>query len=89
MLWSFQHYRLGAEEQARPIHPRWAAARDGRTVTIGPLALFSIAGGDAWLLDPAHHLATRIAQDGDPLPIHIEQTKPCVAQRVDLGRSTR
>jgi hypothetical protein len=56
-------------------------------VTIGPLVLFSTAGGDAWLLDPADHLATRIAQDGDPLPVHIEETKPRVAER-DAGAAS-
>jgi hypothetical protein len=65
-------------EEVRYIQ-RWAAARDGRIVTIGPLLLFSTAGGDAWLLDPADRLATRIAQDGDPLPVHIDETKTSFA----------
>jgi hypothetical protein len=51
-----------------------AAERDGRVVTIGPLVLFSTASGDAWVLDPTDHLATRLARDGDPLPAHIEDT---------------
>ena len=29
--------------------------------------------GDAWLLDPADQLAARLARDGDPEPIHIEE----------------
>jgi hypothetical protein len=51
-----------------------AAAYDGRFVTVGPLALFSTDTGDAWLLDPADHLAARLARDGDPEPIHFEET---------------
>jgi hypothetical protein len=43
-------------------------------VTIGQLVLFSTETGDAWLLDPADHLATRLARDGDREPIHIEDT---------------
>lgn len=53
---------------------RCAAAYDGRLVTVGPLALFSTDTGDAWLLDPADHLAARLARDGDPEPIHFEET---------------
>jgi hypothetical protein len=54
---------------------RRAAEHAGRFVTIGPLALFSTETGDAWLLDPADHLAARLARDGDPEPIHIEETE--------------
>jgi len=46
----------------------------GVFVTVGPLALFSTDTGDAWLLDPADHLAARLARDGDPEPIHFEET---------------
>ena len=53
---------------------RRAAAYDGRFVTVGPLALFSTDTGDAWLLDPADHLAARLARDGDPEPIQFEET---------------
>lgn len=53
---------------------RRAAEHDGRMVTIGPLALFSTDTGDAWLLDLAGHLATRLARDGAPEPIHFEET---------------
>jgi hypothetical protein len=53
---------------------RRAAAFDGRFVTVGPLALFSTETGDAWLLDPADHLAARVARGGDPEPIHFEET---------------
>jgi len=60
-------------EEIRYIQRR-AAAYDGRMVTIGPLALFSTDTGDAWLLDPADHLAARLARDGDPESIHFEET---------------
>jgi len=53
---------------------RRAAAYDGRFVTVGLLALFSTDTGDAWLLDPADHLAARLARGGDPEPIHFEET---------------
>ena len=59
-------------EEIRYIQRR-AAAHDGRMVTIGPLALFSTDAGDAWLLDPADHLAARLARD-DPESIHFEET---------------
>jgi hypothetical protein len=51
---------------------RRAAAHDGRFVTVGPLALFST--DTAWLLDPSELLATRLARDGDPQSIYIEET---------------
>ena len=51
-----------------------AAEHDGRLVTIGPLALFSTATGDAWMLDPTDQFAARLARDGDPEPIEFEET---------------
>src|SRR3954453_16647841 len=51
-----------------------AADRDARIVTLGPLVLFSTETGDAWLLDPADHLAARVARDGDPEALHFEET---------------
>jgi hypothetical protein len=51
-----------------------AAEHDGRFVTVGPLILFSTDTGDAWLLDPADHLAARVARDGDPESIYFEET---------------
>jgi hypothetical protein len=65
--------RVRLADEVRYIQHR-AAEHDGRVVTIGPLVLFSTASGDAWLLDPADHLATRPARGGDPLPVHIEDT---------------
>jgi hypothetical protein len=60
-------------DEVRCIQRR-AAEHDGRVVTIGPLVLFSTDTGDAWVLDPAEQLATRLARDGAPLPVHIEET---------------
>ena len=53
---------------------RRAAERSGRIVTIGPLLLFSTESGDAWILDPADRLASRIAREGISTPVHIEET---------------
>jgi hypothetical protein len=63
---------LRLADEVRSIQRR-AADHDGRVVTIGQLILFSTETGDAWLLDPADHLAARLARDGDPEPIHIEE----------------
>ena len=52
-----------------------AAERDGRLVTVGPLVLFSTDTGDAWLLDPADHLAARLARDRDPEELYFEETE--------------
>jgi hypothetical protein len=51
-----------------------AAEQDSRVVTLPPWLLFSTQTGDAWLLEPADHLAVRLARDGDPLPVYIEET---------------
>lgn len=59
-------------DEVRTIQRR-AAKRDGRIVTVGQLVLFSTETGDAWLLDPSDQLAARLARDGDPEPIHIEE----------------
>ena len=56
-----------------------AADHDGRMVTIGPLIPFSTDTGDAWLLDVTDRLAARVARDGDPEPIHLEETDACFA----------
>ena len=60
-------------DEVRYIQRR-AARHDGRVVSIGQLVLFSTETGDAWLLDPSEQLAARLAHDGDPEPIHIEET---------------
>ena len=51
-----------------------AAECDGRLVTVGPLVLFSTETGDAWLLDPADHLAARVARSGDREEVYFEDT---------------
>jgi hypothetical protein len=53
---------------------RCAARHDARIVTVGELILFSTQTGDAWLLDKEDGLAAQLARDGDPEPIHIEET---------------
>ncbi len=65
-------------EEIRYIQRR-AAEHDGRFVTTGSLALFSTDTGDAWLLDPADHLAARLARDGDPEEIYFEETETSFA----------
>jgi len=54
---------------------RRAAEHDERIVTVGQLVFFSTETGDAWLLDTLDHLAARLARDGDPEPIDIEDTE--------------
>jgi hypothetical protein len=56
-----------------------AAEHDGRLVSVGPLVLFSTETGDAWLLDPADHLAARLARDGDPEDVYFEETEATFA----------
>ena len=51
-----------------------ATERDSRVITLFPWLLFSSQTGDAWLLEPADHLAVPLAQDGDPLAVYIEET---------------
>jgi hypothetical protein len=51
-----------------------AAEQDSRVITLPQCLLFSSETGDAWLLDPADHLAVPLARDGDPLPVYIEET---------------
>lgn len=66
-----ESFRLA--DEVRYIQQR-AAEHDERIVSVGQLVLFSSETGDAWLLDAADHLAARVARDGDPEPIHIEDT---------------
>lgn len=51
-----------------------AAEQDSRVITLPQWLLFSTETGDAWLLEPADHLAVPLARDGDPLPVYIEET---------------
>src|SRR5262245_48365002 len=48
-------------DEVRYIQRR-AAELDSRIVSIGQLVLFSSESGDAWMLDPAGHLAVRLAR---------------------------
>lgn len=65
-------------DEVRYIQCR-ASEQDSRIVTIGPLLLFSTDSGDAWILDPADRLATRVAEAGDPRPARIEETEKSFA----------
>ena len=58
---------------------RRAALHDGRFVSVGSLASFSTDTGDAWLLDRSERLAARLARDGEPEPVHIEDTETSFA----------
>src|ERR1700751_5811273 len=60
-------------DEVRYIQRR-AADHTGRVISIGQLILFSSESGDAWLLDPSDQLAARLARDGDPEPVHIDET---------------
>ena len=53
---------------------RCAARHDGRIVTVGQLILFSTQTANAWLLDSEDGLAAPLTRDGDPEPVHIEET---------------
>ena len=70
------HFRL--RDEVRHVQKR-AAANDSRVITLPQLLLFSTETGDAWLLDPVDHLAVPVAQGGDPLPVHIEETNKSFA----------
>jgi hypothetical protein len=65
-------------DEVRYIQRR-AAKHDARVVSFGQLVLFSTETGDAWLLDASEHLAARLARDGDPEPIHIEDSETTFA----------
>jgi hypothetical protein len=54
---------------------RRAAEHDGCLVTLGPLVLFSTETGDAWMVDPSDRLAARLARDGDPEPIDLQEAQ--------------
>jgi len=61
-------------DEVRDIQ-KCAARHDGRNRYLGQLIFFSTDTGDAWLLDWEDGLAARLARDGDPEPIHIEETE--------------
>jgi hypothetical protein len=51
-----------------------AAAHDSRVVGLGQLILFSTETGDAWLLGVSDQLAVRVARDGAPEPIQLQES---------------
>ena len=53
---------------------RRAKRGDARVVTLGQLIFFSTQLGDAWMLDVEDHLALRLADAGEPLPVHVTET---------------
>jgi hypothetical protein len=61
-------------DEVRYVQDR-AAEHTSRVITLPQWLLFSTQTGDAWLLDPADHLAVPLARDGDPLPVYIEETE--------------
>jgi hypothetical protein len=65
---------LNLTKEVRSIQHH-AAEHAGRMVSIGPLVFFSTETGDAWILEPAGQLATRLAVDADALPVLIEETE--------------
>jgi len=67
-----------------------AAEHDGRVVALGQLVLFSTDTGGAWLLelDGTDQLAARRARDGDPEPIHLEQSDYQLRYRMEKGAIT-
>jgi hypothetical protein len=66
-----KNFRLA--DEVRYIQNK-AAEHDGRVVSVGQLVLFSTDTGDAWLLDITDQLAAPLARDGDPEPVHLEET---------------
>ena len=51
-----------------------AANHDSRVVSFGQLILFSTQTGDAWLLDGSDQLAVRVARDGAPESVQLEES---------------
>jgi hypothetical protein len=51
-----------------------AVHHDSRVVGLGQLILFSTETGDAWLLDASDQLAVRVARDGTPEPIQLDES---------------
>src|SRR6266481_5821140 len=69
-----------------------AAEQVGRVITLPQWLLFSTQTGDAWLLEPADHLAVPLARDGDTLPVYIEErtrTSPLVGQEPTASTAER
>lgn len=77
---------MQARREAAYIVER-ALRGDGRSVSSGPLVLFSTATGDAWMLDPADGLARCLARDGSRLPDWDHRDSRPIRGR--LGRRAR
>jgi len=65
---------VGRLEGKERRHTHDEGPENGRIATLGQLIFFSTETGDGWLLDPEDGLAAPLARDGDPEPIHIEET---------------
>lgn len=48
-----------------------ALEADARVVALGPLVLFSTAGGDAWILDPSDGRAHCLCRGGARMPLAV------------------
>lgn len=70
-------HQMNIRSEATYIVER-AVEGDARIVTLGPLLVFSTETGDAWILDPADHLALCLAKDGEPLTASIVETPDTV-----------
>ena len=64
---------LRLADEVRYIQKK-AANQDSRVVSFGQFILFSTETGDAWLLDVSDQLALRVARDGVPEPIQLEES---------------
>jgi hypothetical protein len=64
---------LHVADEVRYIQKK-AANHDSRVIGLGQLILFSTETGDAWLLDVSDQLAVRVARDGSPEPIQLEES---------------
>ena len=65
---------LNLANEVRTIKRR-VADQDGCIVNIGPLLSFSTNMGDAWMLEPADHLAVRLARGGGQWRKQVEITR--------------
>jgi hypothetical protein len=64
---------LRIADEVRYIQRR-AAEHTVCFVTFAKLAFFATETADAWMLDVEDHLANRLARDGQPQEVHIEDT---------------
>jgi hypothetical protein len=64
---------LRLADEVRYIQKK-AANHDSRVLSLGELILFSTETGDAWLLEASDQLAVRVARDGAPEPVQLEES---------------